>query len=213
MRLAIAVLLAVPLSALADAAPAEPRWSLGAGITTPQSLAVQVATPSVALHSPGVTASVERRLFERTWLTAGVSAAWGSERHDPSPAAGAITRVDFRILSLSAGVRQPLTPRSAPVELSVLAEALAGHGSLDAQVNPGFFPAEQSASERYLAGQLGLALERELGSALSLRIASPLLGLTWRRSREEATGSPRRDGRTFSAGLALSPRLELRLAF
>jgi hypothetical protein len=60
---------------------------------------------------------------------------------------------------------------------------------------------------------LGLAVERELTSGLSLRVATPLVGASWSRSTLDSSA----DGLTTSEGggasLILAPSLELRLAF
>jgi hypothetical protein len=59
----------------------------------------------------------------------------------------------------------------------------------------------------------GRRLVRELTGGLSLRVATPLVGVAYEESRTEVEGQPRRSGTDFSVRALLAPRLELRLAF
>jgi hypothetical protein len=73
---------------------------------------------------------------------------------------------------------------------------------------------ESRRGESYGVGlTLGLAVERELTSGLSLRVATPLVGASWSTGTFESSTSGRstRDG--GGATLLLAPSLELRLAF
>jgi len=222
MRVLAALLLAVPLSTLAQAAPpaapapAEPEWSLGAGVSFDglifRGSFTTFATPLVSAFVPGVAASLERRLSARSWLVLGATAFWRSNRQDVPAGAFGISRWEDRQVRAALGVRHALTGPGAPVEVSLLALADAGYSSVDATLVQ-TANADQEASAWTAGASLGLALERELTSRLSLRVASPLASLGYLATRQRQPGQGATKGHDFSAGLALAPRLELRLAF
>jgi hypothetical protein len=60
---------------------------------------------------------------------------------------------------------------------------------------------------------VGLAVERKLRDGLSLRVATPLFGVSWDRSRDEVPGAAPLRGSSVFASVLLAPRLELRMAF
>ena len=141
MRVLAALLLAVPLSALAQAAPpaapapAEPEWSLGAGVSFDglfRGFGPTFATPLVSAFVPGVAASLERRLSARSWLVLGATASWRSNRQDVPAGAVGISRWEERQVRVALGVRHALAGPGAPVEVSLLALADAGYSSVDA---------------------------------------------------------------------------------
>ncbi len=162
---------------------------------------------------PVVTASLERRFSSRTWLVLGVAGAAAQRRADLAANAYGFTREDSRSLYLTTGIRRVLTRAGAPVDVSVLVLASAGVADADERyASQGTETAADVTS--WLAGAgAGVAIDREITGGVSLRIASPLLGITYARDRVAVAGEPSRTGTTFSASALLAPRLELRLAF
>jgi len=137
MRALVALLLAVPVSTLAQSSPdpaADGSWSLGAGVFTGLvfSSGGTVSPFDTSTSVPGATASLERRLASSTWLVLGLSASWDQARHDVTPGTVGISRDDGRGLTAIGGVRQALTGPGAAVEVSVLALAIAGDASREA---------------------------------------------------------------------------------
>jgi hypothetical protein len=225
---ALAALVLAPLVAAAepptppapDAGPHAAEWSFGAGLSfgllfssTPPSFISSSSPISSNAGVPTVNASLERRLSPRNWLVFGAAGAAERRRSDVPADAIGFTRDDWRSLYLTAGLRRVLTRASAPVDVSLL--VLAGAGVAEADQHFLFTGAETRADvSSWLAGaDAGIAVDRELTGGLSLRVASPLLGVTYARDRIEEAGQPRRTATAFSARAILAPRLELRLAF
>jgi len=178
----------------------------------------RVPASFAAANAPGVTASLERRITSGTWLVFGVSGAITRDRADVTLAK---VSVDQRLIDASVGVRQVVTRRGAPVDVSVVALADAGGGKVDQRfdntVPPGFpvntGRSASSASQLMLGGSIGLALDRELIDALSVRVATPLVSVSWARTRSDS-GAPNRTTATdLTAGVTIAPRLELRVSF
>jgi hypothetical protein len=73
--------------------------------------------------------------------------------------------------SLDLGVRQRVTGRGAPVEVTILAVAEGGYGSSRGSTDG---PASLSTRQTSwaLGGNVGLAVDRELTSGLTLRVAT-----------------------------------------
>ena len=221
---------APPATPVAAASPALARassWSLGAGVGvgTPGLAASPVYLSSTlgGLYAPTVpaaVASLERRLSARSWLVLGVNGTYDREPQDLTPQDTGVTKGDFWSLAVSAGVRHVVTPPGAPVDVSfdLVANVGATRWKGDANVyNYGGGPtiAEASFDESgWRAGAtFGVAVDRELTGPLSLRVATPIVGAWYTRTRTETSTQPTLDGDEVSAGLALAPRLELRLAF
>jgi hypothetical protein len=221
--LATALLLALaPLAARAepDAAPspAAPQWSLGAGVISFSGSSLVLGSTSAALGTSQATllfapqASLERRLGDDTFLLFGVSGTASRQRADLPATAAAQSRADLVQLGLSAGVRRLLTPRGAPMDVSLVLTGDLGFGrSRQDYTLPTGTVSHQTAWR--VGAAAGLAVDRELVSGLSLRVATSILGVgyTWRRF--EASDSGVSSGTGLTAGLALAPSLELRLAF
>jgi hypothetical protein len=102
-----------------------------------------------------------------------------------------------------------LTAEGAPVDVSLLALATASGSSGQTD-----FGSQQSKYAAVgLGAELGLAVERELRDGLSLRVATPLVGLAWDWQRVENAGAAPVRVDYLRADIALAPRLELRMAF
>jgi hypothetical protein len=223
MRLhaALAALVVAPLAAVAQTPPptvaeataAEADWSFGAGV----SFGVFVSSASlgglaaVSTGVPVVAASLERRLSDRTWLVLGGAGAVSRDR--VAFTAYGEARADSRSLYLTAGVRRVLTRAGAPVDVSILALGEAGVADADQRSVLAGSEALQEMTSWLAGASAGIAVDRELTGGLSLRVASPLLGVTYARSRYESAGQPAPTASSFSVRALLAPRLELRLAF
>jgi hypothetical protein len=223
VRFAALVLLA-PIAAVAQTSPDGPSsasaaagWSLGAGIAL-FTVATPVRLDDTAFFSrvttPQLTASLERRLASGTWLVLGASGAIRRDR-TKLPLTGEV-QYDERVIDVSVGIRQVLTRRGTPVDLSVVALADAGGGKTAQRMlgDAGTAISSGSGSLLMLGGSVGLALDRELIDALSVRVATPLVSATWARARNDFGGGVgKATATTLTAGLMLAPRLELRVAF
>ncbi len=215
----------------ATAAPARPAsWSLGAGVGF-QTFGLGTPVPSYLSSTigglylsppavPGAVASLERRLSARSWLVLGVNGTYDRERQDLTPQDTGVTKGDFWSLAVSAGVRHVVTPAGAPVDVSLdlVANAGATRWKGDANVyNYGGGPTIVEASfdeSGWRAGAtFGVAVDRALTGPLSLRVATPLVGAWYTRTKTKTSTQPTLDGDETSVGLALAPTLELRLAF
>jgi hypothetical protein len=226
MRPTIAALLLAlaPLAAQAEsdaasspAAPAAPRWSLGAGVISfagPLSSARFITTTNFVSPPslPGAQASLERRLGDDTWLVLGVLGAVDRQRAEVPAGASGRTRFDQAVFGLDVGVRRLLTPRGAPLDVSLLlaGNAGVGHSREDLTFTT---TTVQRQTTWGVGASAGIAVDRELVSNLSVRVATSLFaaGYTW--GRTEVSGGGTGDGSSFAAGFQLAPSLELRLAF
>jgi hypothetical protein len=209
--LALLTLVVCPLSTLAEEEAAPPRWSLGAGVTAVIYSSCSGADGLVCptSESPGATASLERRLSDRRWLVVSVDGTVREGHQDRVPGGAGGYRTSFRQANLGVGLRQVLTGRGARVDVSLLALAQGGYDQTESRFEGS--PAQRSSA--WLCGaSVGLALDRELTSGLSVRVATPLAGAWWQQSRQRVSGTTSR-GHAFTASLYLAPRLELRLAF
>jgi len=234
MRL-LAILLLVPAAGLAQTQPAprveaaeaaqpaapaaQPLWSIGAGFTWTYvyaiSGAVSLGFPASSAGVPVVNASLERRLSDRSWLSLGLSGAVYRRRMDAPPAgAFGMVRDDGGQIYLTAGIRQVLTGPQAPVDFSLLALAEVGYASADqGWVESTGVEASRDLTTWLLGASLGLAVDRELTPGLSVRVATPLLGVGYSWTRTVPDGGQPVEGSDLSARLIIAPRLELRLAF
>jgi hypothetical protein len=224
-RAALALIAVVPFVAIAqepDAANAPPgpaRWSLGAGVTlfsTFTGTGAATIIDSLGLvraTAPVATASLERRLSDRSWLVIGVFGGVEQGRSDPPEVGLSFTRDDSRWLSLTGGLRRVLSRAGAPVDVSVLVLAEAGVGDDEWRYVSDGTESNAQISWWSAGGSLGLAVERALTAGLSLRVASPLVVASWSSAELDQDGAATRDGSGFRAGALIAPRLELRLAF
>ncbi len=213
---ALLVLVVCPLSVLAEEEAPPPRWSLGAGVSTTvlySSCSGAVNGLCTTSQGPTADASVERRLGDATWLVLSGSGSISDRRQEGTVEGsdGTTTaRWRYRQVLLDLGVRHVLTGRGALVDVSVLALAEGGYGAADGTTTDA--EADTKLSSWILGANVGLALDRELSPGLSLRVATPLAGVWWQRSRQETGGTTVRS-RALTASVYLAPRLELRLAF
>lgn len=211
---------AEPPPAPASAPAAEPPgpWSLGAGVGFTllgssfggvASLGGLGVSPPTA---PTVVASLERAVAPGWWLVLGAAISANRERGDAPPASFVSTRSDYTLGSASIGLRRALTRAGAPVTVSM--HALADVGYSWSRQDLELTTPETRRSESFGFGlTVGLAVERELTSGLSLRVATPLLAGGWNSATLDGTvtGHTSREGGGVS--LVLAPSLELRLAF
>lgn len=225
MLLVVAVSLLLPLGALESSPPSSesvepvsaPSWSIGAGLSfgglsgwslTPPVTGLTGLTGLSVLTSvaPGVTTSLERSLGERLWLLVGLSGAIATSQRD----AGSSTS---RGISGQIGVRYVLTQPGAMADVSVLALLNGGLDDLSLSSANLAAGSVRGASNWSIGLSGGLAVERQLASGLSVRIATSLISAGY--SRGKITYVDAADVMTtgFSAGLVLAPRLELRMAF
>ena len=224
MRLAAALLLA-PLSAFAQSPtpppegfPAGPaQWSLGAGWSPGYVSVISSAPTSLGFVSPpvlpAVTASLERRLGERTWLVLGVFGAVGRQRQDVPPGGFGLSQDDATQLFVNAGVRWIVTVPGAPVDVSFLGLLEGGGAGWDQAVVSAGAETQLKTTAWRVGASIGIAIDRELTRGLSLRVATPLLGASYAWTRAEPAGQPPQEGSDFSVAAVIAPRLELRLAF
>jgi hypothetical protein len=207
----------------APAAPAEAAtWNFGAGLSFASVgtayLASQVGSSQTAWY-PSVfvpTASLERRLAQRTWLAFGFNAAVGRQSYDP-PTAGSSGSLDgdSQVLVVRSGVRQVVWSRSR-FEVSVFALGEVGIISLSSKYQP---VSGSLVEEKWSAWLIGasaeMSVDYELTQGLSVRLATPLLRAAWqsgKRTSVDAT-TVTLEGSDLQVSAVLSPRLELRLAF
>ncbi len=236
---AVALCVLFPIAALAQTSvPAPPasepaaagptaerdaRWSIGAGVafTTTTILGTSpVGVLGVQPSVPGVAASLERRLSERTWLVLGVSGTIDRQKQELPSGTTGTSRNDVNQLALGAGARYVVTPAGAPVDVSAVALAEGGvvSGRTDSsalEFTGGGFTTTSTTYDTSgwsLGANLGIAVDRVLTGALSLRVATPLVGATYTSTRTKVSGQTL-DGSDFSASVIIAPRLELRLAF
>jgi hypothetical protein len=205
----VSVLLPLVVSAESprDDAATAPLWSIGAGVTF-GSPAFFIGSPLVPVSAPAAAASVERAISPRTALVAGVL---GTFRRDRAAEDSFVTpsREDVGVALVTAGVRRFVTPRGAPVDVSL--HALAEGGTVRVKVRSTSGALDQLS---WLAGvQGGIAVERALADRLALRIATPLVGARYTRDRVGAPGEETRTGSDLTIAMLIAPTLELRLAF
>ncbi len=232
LPLVLAAVLAVPAAARSEEPQSpEPQWNIGAGVSTGYYVLVGPAQMALATAGLGayyaltstpattVAASIERSLSPRTWLVFGVTGSYEHDTFDtvPTPGSSALHRLNVSTASASVGVRQVVTPRRAPVDVSWVLTADAAWARSDATIA---FPGAPDGTQRYtdtIAGAtLGIAVDRELGAGISVRVATPLVRGAWTRQTlhaDFATANPDTKGTQVGVGVLLQPRLELRLAF
>jgi hypothetical protein len=223
---ALAALVLVPFLAVAQEPSAQPPgeasrqplWSFGTGVSVnvigfPTVLGPVSGSGVASIAVPGVTASLERKVSDRTWLALGVLGLVSRNRDDIPPGGFGVTRDDARQLVVTAGVRRPLTRAGAPVEVSALVLAEGGIVDADFRMVSGDSETRQDLTTWLAGAEVGIALDRVLTGPLSLRVASPLLGAQYARTEIDVEGRPGRTTTGFSAQVLLAPRLELRLAF
>lgn len=211
---------AAPAPAVPAAAPmplAASDWSFGAGVGFFGSTFLYTGaglSSSIALtpqYWPAVVTSLERRLGGSTWLVVGATGWFSDERaaweNVTLTTPGELLRYG---LQLSSGVRRVVTPAGAPVEVSVLALAEAGVASQSLERADG---GKEDELAWLVGGSLGFAIERALLDRLSVRLATPLLGLRYRHGEITAPAGVTVTSSAWTADLYLAPRLELRLAF
>lgn len=209
--LTVAALLVAPL--LAAAKEPTPQWNFGGGISYVIYSAPILASTS-GLFVPAAGASLERRLSDQTWLVAGVFGSVQRNRADLATGSSGTARDDARTLSFTGGVRRVLTRSGGIVQASLVALGEAGIG--DGERRDVDFSGTSVASDAtswFVGANAGIALDRELTDGVSLRIASPLLGASYRWSMVDEVGAPRRHASGLYVSALLAPRLELRMAF
>jgi hypothetical protein len=166
------------------------------------------------IYMPAVSASLERRLSDRTWLVVGGNGTMQRFREDEAISSYSYPRDDSRYLAVTGGVRRILTRPGAVVQVSLVALGMAGVVDLDRRYVDYYGVSTSTAETSWYAGaNAGIALDRELTDGLSLRVASPLLDATYSWSRRDVTGAARQHSSGLSVSALLAPRLELRLAF
>jgi hypothetical protein len=216
---------AAPATALAAAPPAAPAaepvgpWSLGAGIGYvaygPGFVAGFAARPFGGSQLPSVAtvqASLERAVAPAWWLVLGAAGSIYQFSGEAPAGSYQSTRDDSSSASLSIGARRALTRPGAPVTVSTSLLLSAGYGRYSEDL--AYPTPETRRGEAWGVGlTLGLAVERELTSGLSLRVATPLVGASWSRSTLDSSANGLSSSEGGGASLLLAPSLELRLAF
>ncbi len=207
--LAALLLVLAPVAVLAEDDSSPPRWSVGAGVSTTYIYLLGSGSPGLVGvgSSPSGYASLERRLTDASWLVLGLDGTI-SDREQDAPGGGEKSRQELRQLALDLGVRRVVTRPGAVVDFSLLAMVMGGYYE---QLRTSTL-ADQEDSAWYLGANVGFAVDRELTEGLSVRIATPVAGVTWQRIRTKTSGETL-NGRELTAGVFLAPRLELRLAF
>lgn len=211
----------VPAPPALEATRPAAEWSFGGGVSyglfTSSVSSLSPPFPGVSgLANAGVqvaTASLERRLSNRTWLVLGAAGSATRRRGDVPVDAYGYSRDDSRSLYFTGGVRRVLNDAGAPVVVSVLILAEAGFGAAEQRYTNTASQTRQDVTSLLAGGNAGIAFDRELTGGLSLRVASPLLGVGYARDRIALAGQPERTASRFSGSALLAPRLELRLAF
>jgi hypothetical protein len=227
IRATIAALLFPPFLAVAEPAaapaaaetrPAGSDWTFGTGVGF---AVLDFRTPVVVSSSllgtstfvPIVGASLEHRVSDRTWLVLGVFGAVTRNRDEVPEGEFGTSRDDSRQLYVTAGVRRPLTRAGAPVEVSAVVLAEGGVVDADQRIVRSTDATSQDVTSWLAGANAGIAIDRELTGGLSLRVASPLVGVRYMRSTIDVAGQPGRSASDVSVQALLAPRLELRLAF
>ncbi len=199
-------------NAVIPAAAPAPSWSIRAGVGFNSGFSgLVIAGPLFAPWWPAATASLERAVGGRTWLTFGASGSFDREETKASDSIlSTPPRRDIGQLVLTAGVRRPVSRPGAPVEVSAL--LLAEGGGLRFRV--GTSSSAELEQRGWLAGaSAGIAVERALAAGLALRISTGIVGVRYWRSKVTSADGPSYTTSDLSAQLHLTPSLELRLAF
>jgi hypothetical protein len=226
MRRLVPVLVAalmLPATALAEGAP-PPAWSIGGGLTwslvgsglsgtlVPSGVYAYSLNPSI----PSVSASLERRTGERTWLVFGLAGGSTRVELDPPPSAASYESTTTQRATrafASVGLRQVITPAGAPVDFSIIGALEGGFARAEQTVTAGGAEVEEAYRSRLIGLSGGIAVDRTLTGPMSLRIATPLVTASYASLTQTASGQPDRDGSAFGVDVVLAPRLELRIAF
>jgi hypothetical protein len=240
MRFLLAALVLAPCVALAQQgeppATPPPSWSLGAGVSAGDYLLAFAPSPFLSAYggltttygvyaspssaeSPGFVASLERAFGNRTWLLLGVAASAQVDDYDsnaPTPSAGGVLHgTEYARGEIEFGLRSVMTSDDAPVAVSWLGSVQAGFAHAKSNVEYAGAGSSHASSEAwFLAGTLGLAVERALGDRLAVRVATPLVRVVHGEAEQRDSASPL-FMKAKSTGLAVlvAPRLELRLYF
>jgi hypothetical protein len=189
------------------------RWSLGAGVGFGVSVVSSTVSPDglflLGGSAPTASASLERELSPRSWLVLGVNGA--ITRQSSEMVAGTSYDQDLVLAAASIGVRNVVTPSGAPVDFStvLLAEGGFAHAGLSPEPPSG---AHALRSWR-IGASFGIAVDRELTTGLSLRVATPLVQAAYSSERVEYVGGPPTRMSGFGVGVVVAPRLELRIAY
>jgi len=198
------------------------RWSIGAGLGHP-SIPIILSSagygsngvaPAYGSYAPSASTMLERVITRRLALmvrgSAKVNLTSQGEASLGDPSSQALD------LSVQGGPRWLVNP-DGPVEVSIY--GLLSTGLSRWQFSSPYDPDQSLTSRSYSVGaDLGLVTERELMDDLYLRFQSSVLrsGYTWAEA-PEYSGDPAQPrlgvASGFSAGVALSPSVELRLAF
>lgn len=215
---------AAPVAATTAAPPAAPAaepvgpWSLGAGFgyvvwgTGMMPGGLSRSFGAARLFVPTVQASLERAVAPGWWLVLGAAGSIYQLSGEAPAGSYQPTRDDSSSASLSIGARRALTRPGAPVTVSTSLLLSAGYGRYSEDV--AYATPETHRGEVWGVGlTLGLAVERELTSGLSLRVATPLVGANWSRSTSDNSTIGLATSEGGGASLVLAPTLELRLAF
>lgn len=164
------------------------------------------------LPAPSARASLERAVAPGWWLVFGAEGSANRARGDAPAGSSLSTRGDASWFGASVGVRRALTRPGAAVTVSTDLLARASYAWSRADVASS--PPQTLRGEAWRTGlSAGLAVERELTSGISLRVATPLVAVEWGRATTDASVSGKATSEGGGVSLALAPSLELRLAF
>jgi hypothetical protein len=199
------------LGSIALAAPAaaqevgaqERDWSLSAGLLLGAAPLGGLGVVGIPVAAPAGIVALERRISDRGWWV--VRGDVQVSREDAGQGASSTSLA----LEGLTGIRWALTGLD-PIELSFF--ALAGPSLARSTSGP-----SADVTNFGMSGQVGLAVERRLIDALSLRLAAPLLEGAWSHSEGTVQNS---DGSTskiradaWTARAILAPSLELKFLF
>jgi hypothetical protein len=175
--------------------------------------------------TPTSRLALERRIGDGTWLIVNARASYDrrlipiSNVGDPGVTRSSIERVDT-FIGLLLGVRRVVTKGLVEISLigtaGVARSAISGD-ALRANELPSSYGLDPGDRTDVVGVSGGIAVERELVSALSLRLTADLVAASYSRTHDVSVDSSgvatRNDYHAFSAGLALAPGLEVHLYF
>lgn len=213
-------------------APAEPRWSVGAGLSffswssssslLSRSSATYQSAPSLGAEvQPRLGLLIERRIGNHTWVQFQLDGTYASSQDDEEEWLSA-RRVD---LDASLGLRRVFNPGGV-IEVSYWGALGAGYAnslSHSRYTTTYYYPSSSSdewvidRSHSFSIGAtVGLAFERELTEGLFLRLSSSLLGASWAQVARTVTTNgvdAESSSHETDLGLRFSPALEVRYRF
>lgn len=179
------------------------------------------STNAVSVTPLAPQVGFERRIGRRFALILGLAGYYGKSIIEPEDDATPFKQTSQGGgFTVQVGGRVAVTGPQSPVELSAYAAADGGYSAHDVKATLGDGASQTAtggAADLISAGlQLGLIAERELVEGLSVRAATSLVQLRYDDGfvRTSAAGvETRLRTNGLFAGVALSPSLELRLAF